>query len=370
MKKILLGTSAIVALTALSTEAFAADKIALGLGGFHKQYANYSNHDDTPSDAMRLGQYANSEIYVTGSTTLDNGIDVAVRTEFEANGKDSADTANAAGAANTVGSSRSTDASFLTIGSDAMGTVRLGVAAHMVDDYAVRAPMVGPADWADIADYVAFNGTADANNNAQDLADFGDNTIKMGYHTPTFSGFTGYASYGVAEGANASNGRALPRSGTDDSGTMGVAYEGEFSGASIAADVGYMFINGAADKTRGGLNVGMAGFTVGGSYTSTDSEATATTTAVDVSGDAWELGVGYETGPYSVAAAYMNSDAKGTTAAGSDDWTAWTVGAGYDLGAGVGLVVQYVNSEYDNEGVAANGTSSASSIVAGVEVGF
>jgi outer membrane protein OmpU len=355
MKKILLGTSAIVALTALSTEAFAADKIALGLGGFHKQYANYSNHDDTPSDAMRLGQHANSEIYVTGKTTLDNGIDVAVRTEFEANGEDSGN---------------STDASFLTIGSDAMGTVRLGVAAHMVDDYAVRAPMVGPADWADIADYVAFNGTADANNSAQDLADFGDNTIKMGYHTPTFSGFTGYASYGVAEGAGANNGRALSRSGTDDSGSMGVAYEGEFSGASIAADVGYMFTNGAADKTRGGLNVGMAGFTVGGSYTSTDSETVATSNTADASGDAWELGVGYETGPYSVAAAYMNSDAKGTTAAGSDDWTAWTVGAGYDLGAGVGLVVQYVNSEYDNEGVAANGTSSASSIVAGVEVGF
>lgn len=354
MKKILLGTTAIVALAAISTEAFAADKIALGLGGFAKQYVGYSNHDNTPK-SMRIGQRQNNEIYVNGSTTLDNGMTVAVRTEFEAA---SEDTGN------------NTDRVYMTIGSDAMGTVRLGGAAHMIDDYAGRAPMVGPNDWGDIGNWVSMNGTAEVGQAAGDIADFGDNTIKMGYHTPTFSGVTAYASYSVEDGTAASQGSALNRGTTNDSASMGVAYEGEMGGASVSADLGYYTLNGSFDTTSVGVNVGMAGFTVGGRYANIDGEAAATAAVNDVSGDQWEIGVGYETGPYSMAAAYMNSDAKATTAAGKDEWTAWQVGAGYDLGAGVGLVAQYVHSEFDNEGAVALGKSSASSIIGGIEVGF
>lgn len=354
MKKILLGTSAIVALGAMTTEAFAADKIQLGLGGFHRQYVNYSNHDDTPK-SMRLGQWANNEIYVNGSTTLDNGIDVSVVTQFEASGENSGN---------------NNDTAYMALGSDAMGSLRLGVAPHMMDDYAVRAPMVGPADWGDIGNFVSYNGTANNNNNAGDIADFGDNAIKIGYHTPTFSGVTAYVSYGVAEGTDANNGRALNRGTTNDSGTMGVAFEGEMGGAAVSADVGYGFQNGSFDATRVGVNVGMSGFTVGGGYTDVDGEVAATASTASVDGNIWELGVSYETGPYSLGAAYMNSSADATTAAGSDEWTAWQVGAAYDLGAGVGLVAQYVNDEYDNEGAAAAGKSSASSIIAGIEVGF
>lgn len=352
MKKILLGTSAIVALGAISTEAFAADKISLGLGGFHRQYVTLENSDATPKP-LKIGQRQNNEIYVNGSTTLDNGINVGVRTEFEA-------------ASENTGNN--TDRVFITVGSDAMGTVRLGGAAHMIDDYAVRAPMVGPADWGDAGDWMSWNGTADANSTAGDIADFGDNTIKMGYHTPSFSGVTAYASYSVDDGNAVNNaGGGVSRATTHDSASLGAAFEGEMGGASVAADVGYYTINGGFDATSVGVNIGMSGFTVGGRYQNVDGEVVATS----VDGDQWEIGASYETGPYAIAAAYMNSDAKGVVAtAGKDEWTSWQLGASYDLGAGVGLVAQYMNTKYDNEGAAAAGNSSASAVIAGIEVGF
>ncbi|MCW8916917.1 MAG: porin, partial [Magnetovibrio sp.] len=90
MKKILLGTTAVIALGTLSTEAFAADKIQLGLGGFMRQYVAISNSDEvaTTTNAARdsgIGQWGNSEVFFSGSTTLDNGLKVAAKVELEAN---------------------------------------------------------------------------------------------------------------------------------------------------------------------------------------------------------------------------------------------------------------------------------------------
>lgn len=373
MKKILLGTTAVVALGAFSTEAFAADKIKLGLGGFLRDYVSLSNHDTAAGAAkrMKLGQFQNSEVYVTGSTTLDNGIAVAARVEIETNGEDSGN---------------STDRVHMTLSSDQMGALRLGVAAHMADDHAVRAPMHGKFDWGDKnTQFTTYNGTGDANNSAGDLGDFGDNTIKIGYQTPEFSGVTAYASYGVAEGAGTSNGRNLQRSATDDSGSYGLAYSGEMGGTSVSAHVGQYFFAGSTTaqgdgsqatnndgfkKTHVGVNVGMAGFTIGGAYQDVDGAATATAAIESLSGNAWELGVAYETGPYSVAGTYMRSVADGTTAVGSDKWTAYSVGVGYDMGAGVGLTAEYVRNKYTVEGNVANGSTTASALIAGVEVGF
>ncbi|MFC1674012.1 porin [Pseudomonadota bacterium] len=372
MKKILLGTTAVVALGAFTTEAFAADKIALGLGGFLRDYVSYSNHDEAvgANKDLKLGQFQNGEVYVTGNTTLDNGIKVAARIEMEASGENQGTNNN--------------DRVFMTLSSDQMGLLRLGVAAHMMDDHAVRAPMVGPADWGDIGDYVQFNGTGNANSSALDIAGFGDNAIKIGYQSPEFAGATIYASYGVAEGSGGVAGRSLARNATHDSATFGVAYSGEMGGASVSADVGQAIFraqtNGAPTAgssvtdgmkvTRAGVNVGMAGFTIGGGYQTSNGDSAATAAVASLDGNAWELGASYETGPYSVAAAYMRSKVDGLNTAGSDKWTAYQAGFGYDMGAGVGLVAQYVYSKQDDEATAATSNTSASALIAGVEIGF
>ncbi|MCK5446147.1 MAG: porin, partial [Rhodospirillaceae bacterium] len=68
MKKILLGTTAIVALTAITSEALAADPISLSLGGFQKFYVGIANDTDAENEYMDFGMQHDSEVYFKGST--------------------------------------------------------------------------------------------------------------------------------------------------------------------------------------------------------------------------------------------------------------------------------------------------------------
>lgn len=367
MKKILLGTTAVVALATMSTEAFAADKIALGLGGFMRHYIGVSNHDEVAATTntstarkVNLQQFANSEVYFRGNTTLDNGLKVSVDIQREA------DKSTAA----------RNDVSSLTVSSDAMGALTVGSTAHAGDDMLVRVPNAGNFDWNDTN---KFAGTAtaagtDSGNftpSASDITDMGNNAGKIKYVTPTFSGFTGYASYTAAEGLDISSvtASAANRNTSNDGSTMGVTYSGEISGVSVSADVTHARFNGSFDVTHGGLNVGMAGFTVGGGYSDFNDDSSSVNNTND--GKAWELGVGYETGPYSVSAGYLKAENKGTVAtAGDNKDTRWNLAATYDLGAGVALTADYFHATADAEGTAATTKTTVSGMIAGIEVGF
>lgn len=373
MKKILLGTTAVVALGTMSAEAFAADKISLGLGGFMRQYVAVSNSDEVAAThggitrAIDLAQWSNTEVYFTGSTTLDNGLSVAARVEMEADGENGGN---------------NTDRSYLTVSSDAMGAVSAGSLGHAGDSFRIGAPNAGNFDWGDFDNLANFARTGTTNTNtagnarsANDITDMGDNSAKLVYVSPTFADMvTVFASYSAAEGAGSSNGQNLTRGGTAPSGndgsTIGAALSGEFSGASVEA-AAIHFNNGSAnlDVNNFGLSVGMAGFTVSGAYSDFNDQQTASS-ALD--GEAWELGVGYETGPYALTARYMNSSNKGTTATtGDNEDTQWAVDATYDMGAGVKLAASYFDSSFDPEGTTANTNSvDVSGVLAGIEVGF
>lgn len=378
MKKILLGTTAVIALATLSTEAFAADKIKLGLGGFMRHYAGVSNHDEVAATALsstarkvNLQQWSNTEVYFRGATTLDNGLTVSVDIQREA------DKSTAA----------RNDISSLKIASDAMGALTVGSTTHAGDDFLVRVPQVNGLDWGDTD---KFGGVATAAGTASatwapssvDITDMGGKAGKLKYVTPTFSGFTGYASYTAAETLDISSVTAsvASRNTSHDGSTMGVAYEGELSGVAVSADVTHFRNNGTMNVTHGGLSVGMAGFTVGGGYSDFNDDTSvntlaATTSNVTNDGNAWELGVGYETGPYSLAVGYMDASSKGTIATvGDNEDRRWNVGAAYDLGAGVALTADYFHNQANPEGtgttVATGKETTVSGVLAGIEVGF
>lgn len=374
MKKILLGTTAVIALGTMTTEAFAADKIKLGLGGFMRHYLGVSNHDEVAATANtstargeNLQQWSNSEVYFRGSTTLDNGLKVSVDMQMEAD--------------RSTAANRRMDISSVSVSSDTLGALTVGGTAHAGDDFLVRVPNASNFDWGDTD---TFGGVATAANTntsafavvASDITDMGSKDGKLKYVTPTFSGFTGYASYTTGEGAgfNQTTGAGVTRNGANDASTFGVAYEGELGGVSVSADVTHFRKNASYNVTHGGLNLGMAGFTVGGGYSDFNDDASNTGTANVAAnanqndGKAWELGVGYETGPYSVSAGYMQAKDNGTTAAGKDKDTKWQVSAAYDMGAGVNLSALYFHSKADAEGATA--ANSVSGVIAGIEVGF
>ncbi|MEM1140839.1 MAG: porin, partial [Pseudomonadota bacterium] len=82
MKKILLGTSALVAAAALAAPASAADKIKLKLGGYWTGAAAFVDLEeaDVENDIV-FG--SDAEVHFGGKTTLDNGLQVGFKAELE-----------------------------------------------------------------------------------------------------------------------------------------------------------------------------------------------------------------------------------------------------------------------------------------------
>ena len=367
MKKILLGTTAVIALGTMSSEAFAADKIKLELGGFMRQYVGITDSDEVASsrsDANRdkdISQWSNTEIYFTGSTTLNNGVKVSARVEMEADG-----------AATT-----NVDRSWLTISNEGMGTVAIGHMPHFGDDNMVRVPNAGNFDWGDTDSWAgtATNAAASAiafATVAPDITDAGGDSVKLKYTSPNYAGVTVGMSYSAAEAGNASNARRVTGN-SEDGYTYGVAWSGDLGGAAVSADVTRMnFGANNQDVTHAGLNVGMAGFTVGGGYSDFNDTAPGSSVA---DGNAWELGVAFTDGTYTVSAGYMVAKDKNTVATTGDDKdTKWNIAATYDLGAGVALTADYFHSKADPEGtgttIATGKSTSISGLIAGIEVGF
>lgn len=366
MKKILLGTTAVVALGAMSAEAFAADPISLSLGGFMRQYVAVTDSDEVapsgnnPLRATDLAQWSNTEVYFSGSTTLDNGLTVAAHIELEADN----------------GATDNIDRNYLTVSSDAMGALTLGSAPHAIDDFRVGAPNAGNFDWTDTDGLANVARTATGTTetvgmvSSSDVTNFGNDTVKIKYVSPTLADMvTVFASYAAAD-ADTHNGQNLTRGngGTNqDVYSYGVALSGEFSGAAVDAMLGYYSNdNDNIEEIQGGVSVSMAGFTIGGSYA--DFSDTRTGSNVN-DGKGWDLGVGYQTGPYALTARYMQAKNKGSAAtAGDNKDTRWAVDATYSLGAGVSLAATYFNTKADPEG--ATTSADVSGVLAGIEVAF
>ena len=369
MKKILLGTTAVIALSAMTSEAFAADKIKLSVGGFMKEYLGITNSDEvasTTSGAARdkdISQFTDTEIHFTGFTTLDSGIKVAATIEVEA---DQDETQNV-------------DRSYLTISSDAVGSLAIGTTPHFADSNLTRVPNAsGNFDWGDTDSWAGIATSATASTGAftttaPDITAVGGDSSKLSYTSPTYSGFTVGASYTAAENANASNARRV--AGTQSDGyTYGAKWAGDLGGAAVAADLTHMNFGDTNQSINHiGLNVGLAGFTVGGGYSDFDDTQDAAGKVANGSsdGNAWELGIGYVTGPYSVSAGYMAAKDDGTIAvAGDDKDTKWKIAGTYDMGAGVALTANYFHNKRDAEGAAATTDSTISGVIAGIEVNF
>lgn len=352
MKKILLGTTALIAMGLVSSQASAADKISLGLGGFMSQYVAFTDTDgstvagspDAQNDAVST--FGNSEVYFSGSTTLDNGLAVGVMVQREAD----------------KGNGGNTDVSALTISSDSMGQLLLGGDSGAVAKLQNTAPIVGPKAIGDMSRYSA-NAVAAINTEGS-----GNKFNKIRYISPSFGGVSVAASFQPS----GTNNDEVVAGGSASTTELAVAYSGEFSGVGVSADLGREQQQQAVQITRGGLVLTMAGFSVGGSYAKhSDDDVGNTATSTTNDARVYDLGVGYATGPYSFAVTYSNAEAEGTTAvAANDESETWSVGGAYDMGAGVSLVGQYGKGKYQNEAKSLTTDNNGSAFIAGIEVSF
>lgn len=92
MKKVLLGTSALLGVGLLAGTAQASDGVKLSLGGYMTNQMGVAFDDDSAGEAgdniNAFGVGTDAEIYFIGSVTLDNGVTVGVRFDLEGGDED------------------------------------------------------------------------------------------------------------------------------------------------------------------------------------------------------------------------------------------------------------------------------------------
>lgn len=377
MKKLLVASTALVAVAAVSS-ANAADPIKVSVGGYMNQYVGYTSQDeDNQENWAEVNINSETELYFRGSTTLDNGLTVGVNIDRYSDRDD------------TGG-----DDVFLQISSDAMGKLRIGQTKGAAYALSHSAPSAGlGVNDGDIEDWIhipgAPNGSGSYTNavgvnfNQTMTANEGNDGNKIVYWTPNMGGFQAGMSYGLDANNTAIEGPVNvggTNTASDTAFDAGVAYNGEFGGVSVGADVTYQktFNGGTTGTTiqdengvRGGLSVGVAGFTFGGSYININNNGN----VKDIDASGWDLGVQYATGPYAVSLTYMSLEEDDSAAVNAQEDTSkfWAVGASYDLGAGVTLVGSVFGAEYDDASVtAANhvNDNEGFGVVTGLKVSF
>ena len=343
MKRVMLGTTALVAVGGIAMPAFAQEKISIGVGGYMQQWFGYTDQDD--SDLDREFNPANvrqeGEIHFTGETTLDNGLTFGVNVQLEA-----------------ITQSDQIDETFLFIQGN-FGRILIGAenSAPYLMSYA--APYAGLG--VNSPNFFQFEPHPESGASTSGYLNEASDANKITYFTPRFAGFQLGVSYAPNIDERGGDRQTFGLNTDEDPGDfnhvigLGLNYVESFNSFDIALSGGAELANlekqTAADDRRdyeaysAGINLGYAGLTVGGSISYSN------TGRKDPDDEGWfyDAGITYETGPWLFGATYSHSvrDYEGD---GKDTRDLYEVGVKYKLSPGVtvGSAIQYMDSETDH----------------------
>ena len=399
MKKLLVGTAVVALGFGLAAPAKAAEKdgVKLGLGGSFAGYVSWVDQDeDTNADAdasiegvRAVDIQRETEVHMTGETTLDNGLTVGVHFEMEADGF-------SGGAGDTF----DVEESYAYF-SGAWGRVNFGSEDGAAFLLQVSAPgadsnidgvrqQVQPVNFArtDIgADATVGTGVLNYRFDYDNALARSDN--KLTYMTPVFNGFQFGVSYTPDLGSGANS--WTPGNASDDTindfGAVWEAagrYEGQLGDVGVALGAGYAH-NDLEDEVAGGarddrarwdagLDLNWGAFGLGAGYSNDDN-------GYDLDSDetVWNVGVDYTTGPFKLGASYydLNRELDGTEgAANSGDFEAdrWMAGVTYTYGPGMTFrgSVGFVNAEVPTAvlGAATDNEADATFVMLGTQINF
>jgi hypothetical protein len=392
MKKLLLISTAIVGVAMMSAPAQA--ELKLDLGGFFRGYGVYADNNEVAGAAASLHKFEfrrDTEVHVKGETTLDNGLTVGAYGELKINnGSDSI-------LGDEIYGYFSGGWGRINLGSEDGAGYLLQVAAPSadsnIDGMRVNIAALNPT----IAQGTAGLVTALGASNMLDTTDYEHadfrQTDRLTFLTPKFNGFQGGLSYAPKPGeASKTAGMTLDEDGLGTVvGGVGTAaqyknlweasarYDGEFQGfgfsfggiysdssnevdpttaqyAAQATDEDY-FINDGVKTWSLGTSVAYSGFSLGGGYKVGETSRSAQTIiatdlaanifSADVTNTTWNVGAGWDNGPYHAGASYLHSNidldavglaanaATGSIAASSYTTTKTAVGGGYTFGPGM-----------------------------------
>jgi len=379
MKKVLFASAALIALGAGSAQA--TDPVKLDIGGYMNEWVGYATNKDsavlsggqTGKNSANVDVQPDVEIDFKGSTKLDNGLTVAV--EVDTNGSQ--------GRSNrSTGTNANGKRSFATV-SGGFGALEVGEQDNVGALIHSGSPDVGgiggqDGNWMNWV--AAPAGHADTRQRTYAGDDRTEN--KVIYITPAFHGLSAGASYTptiqnslTGHTSIASNQSIVNGELAGDLYVYGLAYNSEIAGVTVKADLGGGNANVAGLQViQGGLNLGYAGFTVGGSYINRiirdDSLAIK---SAGGQGASWDLGVSYVTGPYGVSLTYFAGAAANANhfgQVGMDRDNTLTLAGSYDLGPGVAAKASVFNTNWTSASGTLANKNDGIGVVTGITVAF
>jgi predicted porin len=346
MKKVLLGTTALLGVGLLAGTASASDGVKLSLGGYITNQFGVAVDDDETGEAgddkNLVGVGTDAEIYFVGSVTLDNGITVGARFDLEG-GDENDDQIDQAYAYFKGG----------------FGDIRIGSQAGAAGNMY----MLPPGSTANFGPYspnttgsVASPGIFDP----EGMLSNQDKSQKLVYYSPTWAGFSFGVSYTPNDnekdynnGDNADGSwRAVSNAGdADNNFGLGLHYDFEGDGWGLSLGGAAYWEGDVQEKAantdeqsayNAGINLSFGGLTVGvaGTYLTNIDAAHGTN---EDGSDSWAIGTGvsYNVDAWTVGAGWAHAEAE--QEGFSDDnivdrvgvTGSYAMGPGIDLDAGV-----------------------------------
>ena len=265
MKKILLGTTALVAATAVTAGAAKADMSVSGWNSFGIGFADgFEGGTNTSARDNQIDVWENGEIYFNGDAALDNGMTVSWDVQLE--------TEN--------GNGNFIDENYFTIGGD-FGNVIIG--QENLPNYKMHysgGMWIGNMGLTSTGNTLFMGSPAGISQFhggfMNDNGLVGNDMDMVSYYTPRMSGLQVGVGWAPDSVQNDGNGDGATM---EDILSLGANYTTDMDGTSIAVSAGYVDVasgtgNGAEDFTitNLGAQVGMGGLTIGLSYQDTDDD--------------------------------------------------------------------------------------------------
>jgi outer membrane protein OmpU len=341
MKKVLLGTTALLGAGLFAGQAAASDGVKLSLGGFMRNVIGVAFDDDgngeTGDDINAVGVGTDAEIYFLGSVTLDNGVTVGVRFDLEG-GDENNDQMDQAYAYFKGGFGD------FRIGSQA------GAAGNMY--------MLPPGSSANFGPF-SPNSTGSAISpgffDPEGMLTGQDKSQKVVYYSPNFSGFSFGVSFTPNDNEKDYNAgddadgrwRAASNPGDADNNVgLGAHYTYEGNGWGLDLGAAAYFEGDLQNKAAGqdeswaantGINVSFGGFSIGvaGTYiddldNSAGEDSWSIGTGLSYNVDAWTVGLGWAHTEFEVQGFSDETSIDRVGVTGS-----YAMGPGIDLDAGI-----------------------------------
>lgn len=327
MKKILLGSTALVAAGLLAQPTLAADPIKLQVKGYYQNLVTYSDVDNAPAGTnYKDFQFRHEgEVHFQGKTTLDNGLTVGFDAQLEI-----------VNVGLSGGQPRDMDETYMWL-EGGFGKLQLGAengAAYLLH---VDAPSFGLG-----FDDRNFGPTAQTGGLAR--PNIAGDTPKGTYFTPRIAGFQAGVSYSPNIDHQDLSGYgfgviSVPTGSVEDVYGLGLNFNHDFGAMTLKASAAYeagSIVGGGGDPETYafGLNLGFGGFTVGGAYADY-SDYNAASVVPGADGEVYSLGLSYKTGPWGLSGVYQKTDVEVNGATTTNSADEYEVAAMYQVGPGI-----------------------------------